>query len=337
MRLRLMCVFLLAALSASAAPGANRERARTQRCEGRLTATLDAARINDPNLRDRVACGSAGAAVLRAQILLDRANYSCGEIDAVYGTNLRRAIAAFQKSWGLEPDGVVTAAVWDLLDRDRAQVLGTYTIQAEDVAGPFQKIPSDMMAKAELPSLGFQSPAEALAEKFHVSPALLARLNPGKAFDRAPEVILVPNVLTAPPGKAASIVVSESNRCVCALDASGRMLSYYPATIGSEHDPLPIGSWKIEGVRFNPVFFYNPQLFWDAAPNHSKTKIAAGPNNPVGVVWIDLSKPHYGIHGTPEPSTIGRRQSHGCIRLTNWDAAELAQMIAPGTAARLEP
>jgi len=332
----LSCVFLLAAVTAAAAPGGKTSRPPSPRCEGRLTATLEAARVNDANLRDRVDCGAAGAAVLRAQILLDRANFSCGEIDAVYGANLRGAIAAFQKSWGLAPDGVVTDAVWDLLNRDRAQAIGTYTIVPEDIAGPFQKIPRDMMAKADLPSLGFQSAAEALAEKFHVSPALLARLNPGKTFDRASE-ILVPNVLTAPPGKAATIMVSESSHCVCAFDASRRMLSYYPATIGSEHDPLPIGEWKIEGVRFNPVFFYNPELFWDAAPNHSKTKIAPGPNNPVGVVWIDLSKPHYGIHGTPEPSTIGRRQSHGCIRLTNWDAAELAQMVSPGTPARLEP
>jgi lipoprotein-anchoring transpeptidase ErfK/SrfK len=108
------------------------------------------------------------------------------------------------------------------------------------------------------------------------------------------------------------------------------------ATIGSEHDPLPVGEWKVRSVTRDPVFHYNPDLFWDAKAGDSKATLKAGPNNPVGLVWIDLSKEHYGIHGTPDPSRIGHTTSHGCIRLTNWDALELAAMVRPGTPAILE-
>jgi lipoprotein-anchoring transpeptidase ErfK/SrfK len=194
-----------------------------------------------------------------------------------------------------------------------------------------------MMEKATLPALGYSSPLELLSEKFHASPKLLQKLNPGKSFDKAGEEILVPNVHTALPGeKAAKIVVDKTTSTVTALDAEGKMIAQYPATMGSEHDPLPLGDWKVNGVSRNPPFHYNPDLFWDADANDEKATIKPGPNNPVGVVWIDLSKSHYGIHGTPEPSTIGKTQSHGCIRLTNWDAAELAAMVAPGTPAHLQ-
>jgi lipoprotein-anchoring transpeptidase ErfK/SrfK len=143
-------------------------------------------------------------------------------------------------------------------------------------------------------------------------------------------------VIVPPPEKAASVVVSKSRHGVAALDAGGKILARYPATSGSEHDPLPLGKWKILGVARNPPFHYNPELFWDAKPTHEKAPIPPGPNNPVGVAWIDLSKEHYGIHGTPEPSQIGKTQSHGCIRLTNWDVSELAKMVAPGMPALLE-
>ena len=132
------------------------------------------------------------------------------------------------------------------------------------------------------------------------------------------------------------IRVSKSHRAVEAVSENGVVMARYPATIGSAHDPLPLGNWKINGVSWNPPYHYNPELFWDAETSDKKAKIPAGPNNPVGVVWIDLSKPHYGIHGTPEPSTIGKTTSHGCIRLTNWDASELAKVVTPGMPAVLE-
>ena len=181
-------------------------------------------------------------------------------------------------------------------------------------------------------NLGYQSPLEELAEKFHLNPELLKTLNPGKQFESGAQII-VPNAFGANPGKAASVVVQKSTSSVTALDAAGKPLAFYVATIGSEHDPLPIGEWKITDIRFNPWFFYNSDLFWDANEAHAKAKIHPGPNNPVGVVWIALSKEHYGIHGTPVPSSIGHTQSHGCIRLTNWDATELANLVAPGTPA----
>src|SRR5262249_40242815 len=158
------------------------------------------------------------------------------------------------------------------------------------------KIPSSMMDQAKLPHLGYTSAIDALAEKFHLSPALLQAMNPGKDLTKAGEQIIVPNAMTMLPGMAASIEVSKSDSSVTALDANNKVLAYYVATVGSEHDPLPIGNWQIKGVARNPVFHYNPKLFWDAHSNDSKTVIQAGPRNPVGIVWIDLSKDHYGIH-----------------------------------------
>ncbi len=116
-------------------------------------------------------------------------------------------------------------------------------------------------------------------------------------------------------------------------DKDDRLVALFSATMGSSHDPLPIGRWKIQGKSFNPKFAYNPDLFWDAKATASKAMLPAGPNGPVGVAWLDLNKPHYGIHGTPEPQSIGRSESHGCIRLANWDVARLSLMVKPGTPA----
>jgi lipoprotein-anchoring transpeptidase ErfK/SrfK len=272
------------------------------------------------------------AALLRAQILLDRAHFSSGEIDGAYGSNMRQAIAGYQRKNGLEPSGTVNAATWSALNADNADALTSYTIEDADIAGPFRPIPEDMAEKAKLPALGYASAEEALAEKFHVSAALLKRLNPGKDLARAGEQIVVPNVLdTEPLPKAGKIVVDKSDRTLMLFDTGGMLIAQFPATTGSEHDPLPVGTWKVEGISKNPVFHYNPKLFWDAQPGEKKARIPAGPNNPVGVAWVDLSKPHYGIHGTPLPGAIGKTQSHGCIRLTNWDVMALTQSVAFGT------
>lgn len=297
--------------------------------------SLDPAVVNDPATAPTVRRGASGGAVLRAQVLLDRARFSPGEIDAAFGGNTVKAVAGFQKARGLEPSGVVDAETWKALNADAEPALARYPIKPEDVAGPFLPVPEEMMEKASLPALGYASALEAFAEKFHSSPKLVTRLNPGKSLQAGKEIV-VPNVAAAKPTKAAKIVVDASDLTVTALDAQEKPLAQYPATTGSEHDPLPVGDWKINGVSKNPSFHYNPDLFWDAETTDAKATIKPGPNNPVGVVWIDLSKPHYGIHGTPEPSTIGKTQSHGCIRLTNWDAAELAEMVAPGTPAILQ-
>jgi len=292
--------------------------------------TLDA--VNDSNLTQPVGPKAKGAAVLRAQVLLDRARFSPGEIDAAFGTTMQKAIAAFQKTNGLNPSGTMDESTWQALNADSAPVLVTYEITEADVAGPFMPIPQDMVEKSKLPTLGYTSAAEALGEKFHSSPALLRQLNPRKDLGRAGQSIVVPNIEAAAPlPKAAKIIVDKSDLSITAVDAAGKTMAHFPASAGSEHDPLPIGNWKVTGVSKNPVFHYNPKLFWDANPKHTKARIPAGPNSPVGVVWIDLSKEHYGIHGTPEPSKIGKTQSHGCIRMTNWDAVELAKIVAPGT------
>lgn len=331
----LLLAALLASPSADSARRASPKSRHVARRAPSKTA-IDAAAVNDAALASPVGPGASGSAVLRAQVMLDRAHFSCGEIDARYGGNLKGAIADYQAAHGLPASGAVDEETWKLLNADAAPALVRTAVAPEDIAGPFAPVPSDMMEKAKLPALSYSSPLEAIAEKYHSSPDLLRRLNPGASFDRAGEEILAPNVLVSPPEKAASVVVSKSRRAVLALDPGGRILSRYPATIGSEHDPLPIGKWKIVGVAKNPPFHYNPDLFWDAKETDEKAHIAPGPNNPVGVAWIDLSKEHYGIHGTPEPSQIGKTQSHGCIRLTNWDVAELSRIVGPGTPANLE-
>jgi lipoprotein-anchoring transpeptidase ErfK/SrfK len=247
---------------------------------------------------------------------------------------MRRAIAAFQRARDLPATGTVDASTWTALEQD-GPVLVPYQLTPEDVAGPFRQAPEDMMKKAKLPALWFASPLEALAEQFHASPTLLTELNPGATFDVAGTTILVPGVSAAVPPPAAEIRVDDHDRSVVAVDESGKTIARYPATTGSRHDPLPRGRWKVNGIFWNPRFHYNPRLFWDAERGHAKATIQPGPNNPVGVVWIDLSKEHYGIHGTPEPAQISRTHSHGCIRLTNWDAIKLAQQVREGTPAVL--
>ena len=271
------------------------------------------------------------------QVMLDRSNFSAGEIDGRPGANLKRALTAFQTAEGLRVTGALDDATWQKLsERSGNQPpLITYTTTDADVAGPFTpKIPADLVEQSKLEALGYQSALEALGERFHASPALLTALNPAATFAKAGELLTVPNVAApAPPvvSGAVTVNVTKATSALTVEDGSGRVILHAPVTSGSKRDPLPIGTWKVTGVQQNPPFHYNPELFWDANPAHSKAKLAPGPNNPVGTVWIDISKEHYGIHGTPSPSTIGHVESHGCVRLTNWDAQRVAALVKPGT------
>lgn len=288
--------------------------------------------VNAANTQKQVGASTKGAAVLRAQIMLDRAHFSTGEIDGVYGSNMRKAISGYQKKSGLGVSGKIDAATWTMLNLDAGLPLVSYTIQESDVAGPFNATPEDMAEKAKMSALGFASAEEGLGEKFHISPALLKRLNPGKDLTRANEEIIVPNVLDIQTlVKAEKIIVDQASGTLTLIDAQGKVMAQYPASTGSSRDPLPVGTWKVNGVSVNPVYYYNPALFWDAEADEKKAKIPAGPNNPVGVAWVALSKAHYGIHGTPVPSMIGKTQSHGCIRLTNWNVKSLTQSVSTGT------
>jgi lipoprotein-anchoring transpeptidase ErfK/SrfK len=282
-----------------------------------------------------IGTGDSGDAVLEAQVRLDRAHFSPGEIDGEFGSNVARAVAAFQRAHGLDASGRVDAATLAALPA--APALVDYTLTASDVEGPFVDIPADMMKKSQLKHLGYTSALEGLGERFHSSPDLLRQLNPGKSFTAAGESLRVPNVEGSEPlPPIAKVVVDKSDAAVLLLDAGDKVVARFPATMGSSHDPLPLGDWKITGVYKDPVFNYNPDLFWDANPSHTKATIPAGPNNPVGLVWIDLTKEHYGIHGTPEPSRIGKTQSHGCIRLTNWSALLVAAAVAKDMPAILQ-
>ncbi|MET3130705.1 lipoprotein-anchoring transpeptidase ErfK/SrfK [Oxalobacteraceae bacterium GrIS 1.11] len=283
-----------------------------------------------PRPPPRAASASAGD-VLRAQVLLDRAHFSSGEINGSYGGTLRQAIRGFQKLHQLPVSGTLDAATRSALAVDQAPALVAYTVSAQDAAGPYVAIPATMAAKSKLAALGYTNVAEALGEKFHCSPALLKRLNPGKVLGRAGEQLTVPNVAAgAPLPKASKILVDKTDGTLTLLDASGTPFAQYPASTGSAHDPLPLGQWQVRGIAHHPTYRYQPKLFWDARRSDTKATLAAGPNNPVGMVWIELSKEHYGIHGTPEPANIAKTQSHGCIRLTNWDALAVANAIARG-------
>lgn len=275
--------------------------------------------------------------ILRAQVLLDRAHFSSGEIDGAAGSNLHKAVSGFQKLHQLPVTGKLDDATWAVLKTDPAPVLDAYLVTAQDIAGPYVTIPAAMGDKAKLPRLGYANLLEALGEKFHCSPALLRKLNPGKTFTRAGEQLMVPNVANARPlPKAATILVDAKEGTLTLLDGTGMPIAQFPASTGSKHDPLPEGRWTVLGVATNPDYGYNPKLFWDAKPGDTKARIAPGPNNPVGVAWIDLSKDHYGIHGTPEPANIGKTQSHGCIRLTNWDVMTVVKAIARGATVLLQ-
>jgi lipoprotein-anchoring transpeptidase ErfK/SrfK len=274
----------------------------------------------------------ASDATMMLQVLLDRARFSPGVIDGIRGANFDRAVAALARSKGAS--GVPSdAQLVEWLGGAAVPAVVAYTLTETDVAGPFTpNLPDELPERAGLPALNYENALEGLAERFHADPVLLKRLNPDARF-AAGEQIRVPNVdrLSAPVARGrVRVTVSKAASTLLVIDGD-TIIFAAPVTTGSEHDPLPIGAWTVTAVVRDPPFHYNPDLFWDANPRDQKARLAPGPNNPVGTVWIDLSKEHYGLHGTPEPSKVGHTASHGCVRLTNWDAMTVAGLVQPGT------
>jgi lipoprotein-anchoring transpeptidase ErfK/SrfK len=336
---RRLLLIWLAGLGATASTWAapnRREHARAPRNRAAAKPAADnsstelLARVNAARETPALARGNRGEAVLRAQILLDRAWFSPGEIDGSFGINMRRIVVAFQSSRDMEPSGQIDDATWNLLLADTAPVLMRYTINKDDAAGPFTRLPARMEDRARVKVLGFESIEEMLAERFHCSPKWLKAANPRSRFEPGDRVVVPAVGFESPPARAASIRIDKSDRMLYLLDDIDRPVAAFPISIGGPADELPLGQMTIENAARNPVFTYDAQLLGNRGTSPQKIDIPPGPNNPVGVYWLGLSRPHVGIHGTPEPSLVGTEETNGGIHMTNWDVMRLAQAVKIG-------
>jgi lipoprotein-anchoring transpeptidase ErfK/SrfK len=291
--------------------------------------------------------------VLEAEVLLDRAGASPGAIDGREGENFANALHAFQQASGLPIGPLDQQTMARLAQTSNGPDLTQYTIQPEDVKGPFApQIPQNFEKMAELPRLAYHNARQELAEKFHMSESLLAALNPNPNtnFDQPGTVITVANVAPMPDDPklaarsgdgsgssaentpaAGKIVVDKPHHAVLVYSPDNRLIAFFPASIGSAEKPAPSGSFVVRPVSYDPTYTYDPAYHFKGQKAERKVTVKPGPNNPVGLVWIGLSAKGYGIHGTPDPEAVGKTQSHGCIRLTNWDALKLAKMVKRGT------
>ena len=291
--------------------------------------------------------------IFHAQVLLDAAGFSPGVIDGKKGMSLVKAIAGYQESRGLDVTGMLDGATRQSLLQDRRPSTRMLQLTADDVGGPFlYPFPRKPEQQARQKELSYRNALERLSERFHTTPDTIVALNGREALIGQGQVLRLPNVLPGSreyPGvkpeyarwmsqlnvdgrqvEGDSVVVDKSEGVLKVLDADGRLVAQFPVTMGSSKDPLPLGTWKATTYAYMPPFHYQPDLFWDVDDGKAEQKLPPGPNGPVGVAWLDLTKEHYGIHGTPEPQTIGRAESHGCIRMTNWDVLRLSRIVKPG-------
>ena len=307
-------------------PGASILQPNGQPAEGQTVGESDPApKVVAPKGKN------AKAEIAALQILLDRAGMSPGVIDGQMGSNVDKAVAAYTEKTGRTLPTGDAQALAEELDATGGPAITTYEITAEDAAGPYvASIPSDYAEKASLPAMSYERPSERLAEKFHMDEDYLKQINPGADFGRQGTQIKIASVGSNVSGDVVRILADKGREQVRAYGADGKLIVAYPSTIGSSDTPSPSGTVQVNRIAFNPNYTYNPKINFKQGENDKILTIPPGPNGPVGSIWIALSKPTYGIHGTPEPSKIGKTNSHGCVRLTNWDATELAKIVKPG-------
>lgn len=298
---------------------------------------LDPKGINAAPVLTPITGDLRGPSVLRAQVYLDRIHFSAGSIDGRWGRNSAITVWWYQRARGLETTGDLDEQTYRRLASDAgyAPVVVSHTLSADDVKGPFNPIPDDVYEKAKMSHLGYESLREKLAERFHSTEDFLEVLNPDVKFSdlQAGAAINVPNVrepMTADGPDIARVIISISGNSFNGFDAGDKLIFHAPTTVGAGFDPSPTETLHVVKITPYPSFHYDPTLYHEVPDSEPDAHLPSGPNTPVGVVWMALSKPHYGIHGTPDPDSIGYASSHGCIRLTNWDAQEVEHRVTPG-------
>lgn len=301
----------------------------------RTVEAINAEKFTTPEVALKAGPQGFAPQILKLQILLDRARFSPGAIDGRFNANTQAAVRAYERASGLPIDGVVDKDLWArLVGADQRPVVNTYVIDPADVAGPFTPhIPDSFQGMSRLASLGYRTPVEALAESFHMDADLLRALNPDVDFGRAGTVIVVAERGADDLGVDVALVeIERAAGQVRAYAADQRLLAAYPATIGSQKSPAPVGTTQVRSVEPNPNYRYETdKVSFGQGLGQAPFEIAPGPNNPVGSVWIEVRTDEYGLHGTPEPADVGKPVSHGGVRLTNWDARELARGVREGT------